>query len=71
MMTTQDDTSREKEFESMGVNVIKENARINPNVPATSQPTKQEKIAMKKETKGQLSQKDVRLSPTTKNYTWE
>ena len=36
-----------------------------------SQPTKQEKVAMKKGTKGQFSQKDVRLSPTTKKYTLE
>ena len=34
--STQDDTSRERESESMGVNVLKENAKINSNAPATS-----------------------------------
>ena len=68
---TQGDTSRERESKTMGFNVINENARINSNVPTTSQPTKQEKMVMKKENKGQLSQKDVSSSPTTKNYTWK
>lgn len=52
IVSTQDDTSREREFESIGVNVINENARINLNAPTTSQLIKPEKMAMKKETKG-------------------
>ena len=55
----------------MGVNVINENAKINLDAPPTSQLTKQEKVAMKKEIKGQFNRKDVRSSPTTKKYTWE
>ena len=46
--STQDDTSREREFESMGINVINENTRINPNAPTTSQFIKQEKMVIKK-----------------------